>query len=231
MIKTIGRKLRGRFLPPKIVKDVIGEGLTYLDRNALTELYDLAKALDESHHDGVMIEAGCALGGSAIVLAAAKSATRALLVYDVFGMIPEPSSEDDADVHQRYEVIRSGRSEGIAGHKYYGYQENLLEVVTGNFSRLGIPVEVNNVRLIKGLFQDTMATDERVLLAHLDGDWYDSVTTCLHRIVPRLVSGGVIVVDDYHAWSGCRKAVDDYFADKRDCFEFEMASRLHILKR
>jgi hypothetical protein len=28
----------------------------------------------------------------------------------------------------------------------------------------------------------------------------------------RLVSGGILIIDDYGAWEGARKAVDEYFA-------------------
>jgi asparagine synthase (glutamine-hydrolysing) len=55
--------------------------------------------------------------------------------------------------------------------------------------------------------------------------------TCLRRIEPHLVSGGVLVIDDYEDWSGCRKAIDDYFASRHGEFLFEMKSRLHIVRR
>jgi O-methyltransferase len=32
-------------------------------------------------------------------------------------------------------------------------------------------------------------------------------------LYPRLVSGGVLIVDDYGHWQGARKAVDEYFRD------------------
>jgi asparagine synthase (glutamine-hydrolysing) len=51
---------------------------------------------------------------------------------------------------------------------------------------------------------------EPVALAHIDGDWYRSVMTCLRRIEPNLVPGGTLVIDDYRAWSGCKRAVDEY---------------------
>ena len=69
-----------------------------------------------------------------------------------------------------------------------------------------------------------------VALAHVDGDWYESVMTCLERIAPYLVPEGRIVIDDYDSWSGCRKAVDEYFSDKRDRYEFVRKSRLHTVR-
>jgi len=178
-----------------------------------------------------LIEAGCALGGSAIVMASAKSTSRPFYVYDVFGMIPPPSEHDDADVQNRYQIIKNGQSEGIQGNTYYGYVQDLLTKVTENFRRHGLPVESNNIHLVQGLFQDALRVNEPVALAHVDGDWYESVMTCLQRIEPRLTSGGVLVIDDYDAWSGCRKAVDEYFSDKRDRYEFIRKSRLHIVRK
>jgi hypothetical protein len=39
------------------------------------------------------------------------------------------------------------------------------------------------------------------------------------------------VIDDYDDWSGCRKAVDAYFRDKRDTYEFIRRARLHIVRK
>lgn len=135
-----------------------------------------------------------------------KSPDRAMHVYDVFGMIPPPSERDDEDVHERYEIIKSGKSEGIGDKgKYYGYEEDLLTKVTENFRSHGLPLRENNIHLIQGLFEDILLISENIALAHIDCDWYDSVMVCLERIEPHLVSGGVLVIDDYHAWSGAEK--------------------------
>jgi hypothetical protein len=69
-----------------------------------------------------------------------------------------------------------------------------------------------------------------VALAHIDGDWYESVMTCLERQVPHLIPGGTLVIDDYDAWSGGRTAVDEYFGGK-DGFDMEHRSRLHVVRR
>ena len=135
------------------------------------------------------------------------------------------------DVHERFRIIQSGESPGISGQKYYGYEDDLLAKVTANFARHRVTVTENNVHLVKGLFQDTLQVNEPIALAHIDGDWFESVMTCLLRITPHLAHGGVLVIDDYFAWSGCRTAVDEYFADKKSEFEFIQRARLHIVRK
>ena len=217
-------------LPP-IVRAVRADSLTYLDHAALDDLFKRVRTIETRGREGILIEAGCALGGSAIVIATAKSKQRPFFVHDVFGMIPAPSEKDDADVQERYAVISSGQSSGLQGNKYYGYEDNLLDKVSGNFLRHGVAVEANNVHLVLGLFQETLQVNDPVALAHVDGDWFESVMTCLQRIEPHLTEDGVIVIDDYDDWSGCRKAVDEYFSDKRDRYEFVRKARLHIVRK
>ena len=218
---------------PLRVEDAIAqaraEHLTYLKPANLRELALVVTELERAGLPGLIIEAGTARGGSAIVLAAAKAAERPMKVYDVFGMIPPPGEQDGADVHARYEQIAGGAAKGVGGETYYGYRDDLYNEVTESFSRLGVPLAEHNVELIRGLFEDTIVLDEPVAFAHLDGDWYESTMTCLTRIAPLLVPGGRIVLDDYNKWSGCRRAVDEYFAD-RDGFRFEQRAKLHVIR-
>jgi asparagine synthase (glutamine-hydrolysing) len=130
---------------------------------------------------------------------------------------------------RRCDEIAGGTARGRQGDVYYGYHTDLLDEVRAAFTRLGVPPEENRVELLPGLFQDTIEIDEPVAFAHLDGDWYDSTMTCLQRIAPRLSPGGRIVVDDYYAWSGCRRAVDDYFAGTPG-FRLLRRAKLHVVK-
>jgi asparagine synthase (glutamine-hydrolysing) len=223
-------ELLGRRRLPRVVRTVGEESLTYLSESALHDLYRQVRRVEEAGMDGILVEAGCALGGSAIVIATAKERERPFFVYDTFGMIPPPSERDGADVHARYETIASGQSRGIGGHKYYGYEDDLRGKVTASFRRHHVPVEENNVHLVQGLFQETMHVTGPVALAHIDGDWFESVMTCLQRLEPHLVPGGVLVIDDYDDWSGCRDAVDEYFRDRRASYDFVHRSRLHIVR-
>jgi hypothetical protein len=219
------RDPRGALLTARIEH----EHLTYLEAAALFDLRDRVREADSEGLQGAFIEAGCALGGSAIVLAASKSASRALFVYDVFGMIPPPSERDGRDVIERYEEIKSGHSQGIQKDLYYGYDPGLLARVEDNFRRFGIDLVASHVKLIQGLFEETIRLSCPVALAHIDGDWYDSVAVCLRQIWPALVPGGVIVIDDYDDWSGCRRAVDDFLLMTSDAHT-ERRSRLHLVK-
>jgi asparagine synthase (glutamine-hydrolysing) len=206
--------------------------LTFLERAALYDLVDVVKDLERVGAEGAIVEAGCALGGSAIVLAASKSPERPMEVYDVFGQIPEPGAQDDEDVHARYAEIAAGKAQGVGGDSYYGYRQDLYSEVRQSFRAFGLPVESNNVRLIKGLFEDTLHPAGPIALAHIDCDWYDPVMTCLTRLFPLLSPGGRIVLDDYDAWSGCRKAADAFFAElDPNQFRLERRSRLHAVKR
>jgi Macrocin-O-methyltransferase (TylF) len=185
--------------------------------------------VERAQMPGLIVEAGTARGGSAIVMAAAKAPGRPMKVYDVFGMIPPPGEEDGPDVHERYAKITAGEAQGVGGDTYYGYRDDLYAEVTDSFTRLGVPAAEHNVELVQGLFEDTIDLDEPVAFAHLDGDWYESTMTCLTRIAPLLVPGGRIVLDDYYMWSGCRRAVDEYFGG-RDGFRQEQRARLHVVR-
>ena len=154
-------------------------------------------------------------------MASLKDTSRNLFVYDVFDMIPPPTKEDTKDVRDRYETIVGGESQGIGGDTYYGYVENLFDVVQSNFREFGINCDDQNVSFIKGLVQHTMKIDQPVALAHVDVDWYEPVMTCLQRIVPNLVIGGSVILDDYYDWGGCRKATNAYVRKLAGQFVFD----------
>jgi predicted O-methyltransferase YrrM len=212
-----------------VIDGVRAQHLTYLEPRALRQLARAVRGIERRGVAGIMLEAGTALGGSAIVIAKSKAGERPLRLYDAFGMIPPPSTMDGADVHQRYRVIREGEAGGIGGEVYYGYRTDLLGDVRRAFTRFGLSAEENRVTIVPGLFEETLDVDEPVAFAHVDGDWYSSTMTCLERIVPHLAVGGRLIVDDYLAWSGCRRAVDEYFATDHGC-ELQMHARLHIVR-
>jgi predicted O-methyltransferase YrrM len=212
-----------------VVADVRRRKLTYLDRRALLDIGRAVRAAERSQVPGMLIEAGTALGGSAVVMAVAKRRRRPLVLYDVFGTIPPPGDGDGPDVHRRYDTIVSGQARGLGGETYYGYRGDLYEHVVATLTEYHRPPAHHAITLVRGRFEDTLSIDAPVALAHLDGDWYSSTMTCLERIVPFLSPGGRIIIDDYRAWSGCRRAVDEYFAVDRGCRR-EQHARVHFVR-
>jgi O-methyltransferase len=231
---VIPRRLRERWwalTASRTVREVRRRRLTYLGYDALSDLERAVRRLEAAGVPGIIVEAGCALGGSTVVLGLAKRPDRPLRAYDVFGLIPPPSNADGDDIQARYQTVVRGESRGIGGDRYYGYEDNLRDKVANTLRSFGLDLEARRIELIQGLFQDTLWPEETVALAHIDADWYQSVRTCVERIEPRLSPGGMLVIDDYDHWSGCRKAVDEYFADKRDRYDFVRRARLHIVRR
>jgi hypothetical protein len=212
-----------------VVAKVRARHLTYLGPEALADLRTAVRAADADGVAGDLVECGCALGGSAVVMGASRSTPRRLYVYDTFGMIPPPGEQDGDDVRDRYAAIVSGTAHGIAGETYYGYRTDVYDEVNTTFARFGIPPETNNIQLVKGLFDDTLVPAGPIAVAHIDCDWYDSVMVCLERLWPAMSVGGTVVIDDYHHWSGCREAVDEFTSVRHDIQRVHRA-RLHLRK-
>lgn len=211
------------------VDAVRAEELTYLTRDQLLSLVTCVLECEQAGREGLLIEAGTARGGASIAMAAAKSPSRPLRVYDVFGLIPPPTEADGEQAAQRYADIQAGQGRRQPGKEYYGYADDLHAEVAESFARHGVATDEHRVELVQGLFQDTLVIDEPVALAHLDGDWYESTLVCLERITPHLVVGGRIVIDDYHFWAGCRRAVDEYFEGRRG-FRVEKRAKVHVVR-
>jgi hypothetical protein len=73
-----------------------------------------------------------------------------------------------------------------------------------------------NLFYIKGKVEDTLPQKipgKRIALLRLDTDWYESTMHELTFLFPLLVNNGILIIDDYGHWEGCRRAVDEYFKE------------------
>lgn len=202
--------LQSLFLP-SLARKVRAAKLTYLSPEKLRSLLAAMKEINARNIPGDVLEMGLALGGSGILLADAMGARR-FMGYDVFGMIPPPDADDAEDAHKRYEKIRSGESRGLGGDVYYGYRDDLMTEVEASFARFGQAVDNKRITLVPGLFEDTVPESggSAIALAHIDCDWFAPVKLCLERLGPRVSVGGLIILDDYQDYEGCRKATDAF---------------------
>jgi hypothetical protein len=145
--------------------------------------------------EGDVIECGSYRGGSAGVIGQAICLTRKTLhVCDSFQGLPEHGPADNY-------------------HRQGDFADTDAEQVSAGLRRLSIPAALH-----VGFFEKTLPAlrECRFALAHIDVDLYESVRECLEFCYPRLVAGGIIVLDDYGETMclGAKKAADEFFADK-----------------
>jgi Macrocin-O-methyltransferase (TylF) len=168
----------------------------------LRSLHEECKDVVKRGIPGAIVECGCARGGSVALMALTLKdlgERRDLWLFDTFEGLPAPT-QNDPD----FEIADA----------FTGTCVGTLEDVRSLFVRLEVE---KNVHMVKGLFQDTLASADTgpIALLHIDGDWYDSVRVCLEALYDRVTPGGVIQFDDYGYWRGARKAVDE-FLQKRE---------------
>jgi hypothetical protein len=150
---------------------------------------------------GDLIETGVWRGGATIlmraILRAHQVSDRRVWVADSFQGLPPPQPEE-------YPYDK--------GSSLHTFQELaiLLAEVQGNFERYGLLDE--QVCFLEGWFRDTLplAPIDRLAVARLDGDMYESTMDALVHLYPKLSVGGYLIVDDYGAFRSCREAVHDY---------------------
>lgn len=171
------------------------KGYTVIHKVNLSILYGLAKEIKEKGIEGDIVECGVAKGGSSAILAYnfRNDPKRFLWLYDTFEGLPSPSSQD-----------------GPEAFKYTGECKGSIEEASSVISKIGFPLE--RVIFRKGLFKDTFKEKlpEKVALLHVDADWYESVLICLTTFYERISPGGIVILDDFGHWEGCRKAFYDF---------------------
>jgi O-methyltransferase len=159
-------------------------------------LRDLALSLRPM--SGAFVECGVAQGTSLVIMAALAGPDRLTWGFDSFEGFPELS---DADGGSGAEFV--GMS--CAGEEGEG-------AVYNTFTAAQVPM--TNVRLVKGWFIDTIPglVDEigPIALLRLDSDFHDATRFTLEQFYDQVVVGGVVIINDYFAFEGCRKAVDNF---------------------
>jgi O-methyltransferase len=166
---------------------------------------------------GDIVECGVWRGGSMLAavrtLLAEGDTTRTCWLYDTFTRMPPPG-ERDFDIWGQH---ASAYFEGdVDPHDTEGYRYLPLEEVQQLLRGTGYPVE--RLRFVQGLVEDTIPAEapERIALLRLDTDWYESTAHELRHLLPRVVDGGLLLVDDYGQFTGARQAVDEALAELAD---------------
>lgn len=203
-----------RISPGRAIESVISKGITYCSQGEkLRHIADAVQDVARRQVPGIYLEAGVALGGSAVVIASAKPRAAKLRLFDVFEMLPAPGERDESRAHEVYRQFLAGQRTAPIDQNYLaGVRAGLLETVRRNLVDHGVDIVADHVEFHKGDFRDTLFVEEPVAFAHIDCDWYEAIKLCLERLADRISPGGVIVFDDYKSFSAAAQAVDEWLA-------------------
>jgi hypothetical protein len=161
---------------------------------------------------GSFVECGVWKGGSMMVVARtlldAGATDRDLFLFDTFDGMPAPS---DYDVNLRGQ--RAADMLATADKRENIWAVSQLEATRSSVEKVGYPTD--RIHFIKGRVEETLPGNapDPIALLRLDMDWHEPTRHALEHLFPRLVSGGVLLVDDYGYWRGARKATDEYLRD------------------
>jgi hypothetical protein len=158
---------------------------------------------------GYVAEVGVYKGGSARLLCQLNPKNEVYL-FDTFEGLPKIHPSDN--FHKK------------------GDFKNVSEKETNGLLR-----NYTNFRIYRGLFpQDTgeVIRDKVFKLVHLDIDIYRSYRDALNFFYPRMINGGVVILDDYKSafCLGARKAVDDFMYGKPESLIVGPERQAHFIK-
>ena len=191
---------------------------TMTSAERILALCQSVRYLVQNRVPGDIVECGVWRGGSIMAvlrtLKLLNACDRRVWLFDTFCGMPTPTARDvDFAGKTAGELLRAHSSDDPQSI----WCRSSLNEVRGNVGRCGYPDDL--VRYVVGPVETTLQTEhpDCVALLRLDTDWYESTRIELDRLFPRLVPGGVLLVDDYGHWQGCRRAVDEYFKSHSIC--------------
>ncbi|MFZ3138515.1 MAG: TylF/MycF/NovP-related O-methyltransferase [Thermodesulfovibrionales bacterium] len=177
---------------------------TMLSEERLYSLFSLAKSICEQNILGNFVECGVAAGGSTALLAYVikkySKQPRLLYAFDSFEGMPSPTEHDK---HGGQHAESTGWGTGTCA----ATEDSVCEVC----AKLDI-FEI--LEPVKGYFQDTLPvmrnTIGTIAFLHMDSDWYESTKIILNNFYDIIANNGIVQVDDYGHWEGCKKAIQDF---------------------
>lgn len=160
------------------------------------------KYIEEKNIPGCIVEIGVWKGGSILSMMMANKLysnnIREFHLYDTFeGMTPCLDVDKDLNNVSAKELVDTNPFFRCIGH---------LSEVQDNIRRhIDIVPQYHKGDILKNTF-----IPKEIAILRLDTDWYESTKHELDTFYDSVVSGGVIIIDDYGHWQGCKKAVDEF---------------------
>lgn len=170
---------------------------------------------------GAFVECGVWRGGSVLAMLLKLQqlgvTDRDVYLYDTFeGMTAPTTSDTSAFEPPAAQTYEQATSKGKRGWDHL-FNEAMFTEQSVRDTLLATGYPATHVHFVKGPVEQTLpgTIPERIALLRLDTDWYESTLHELEHLYPRVSPSGVLLVDDYGHWEGCRKAVEEYFAPGR----------------
>jgi hypothetical protein len=198
----------------------IFEKVAHYTMTPIERVVALCEALDylfSNNIKGGVLECGVWRGGSmmaaALKLLTQKNVERELILVDTFQGMTKPSSfdirYDGSNAKQMLEETLSVKKESLV------WANCDLNTVKLNMGQTGYPGE--KIKFIAGDVRTTVPNSSigQLALLRLDTDWFESTYHELNHLFPKVVKGGVVIIDDYGYWKGAKKAVDRYFSENK----------------
>jgi O-methyltransferase len=174
----------------------------------LAAMLDAVLSVNENLIRGDIVECGVWRGGN-IMLARRFAPDRVCWLYDTFAGMTKPQAVDVTSSGRPAEDSYRVKTE--AGRRWAAAS---VEEVRG-FLEETDTLDDSKLRFVIGDVEQTLLDaknlPDQIAVLRLDTDWYASTRVELEVLYPLLMPGGVLIVDDYGHWAGCKKAVDDYF--------------------
>jgi O-methyltransferase len=187
-----------------------GKTMTSIER--LYAVYSAVGHVVRCGLPGDIVECGVWRGGSSMMAALAlrhfgNDGKRRLWLYDTFAGMTRPTALDE-------KFDESGSAEKWTSHmrdSHNAWNFASLEEVQANLATTGFPAD--QLVFVQGDVTETLMVrrPDAISVLRLDTDFYESTKRELEVLWPRLMRGGVLIVDDYGTWRGSRQAVDEYF--------------------
>ena len=220
---TVGWGARARYVvPPPLPADFDADTVRTIKRvrrHTMTSPARLAAMLAAVEHaatapvPGAIVECGVWRGGSmmgaALTLLRLGAPDRELWLYDTFTGMTAPAREDVDSPYDGFSLSRMWERRRRGDMNWIGVP---AADVRSAMDATGYPRE--RVHLVEGPVEATLPgqAPDQIAVLRLDTDWYASTLHELQHLYPRVVPGGVLLLDDYGHYAGARRAVDEYFA-------------------
>lgn len=185
--------------------------------------FDAIRYVMDNNIDGPIVECGVGEGNFEAVCITelmGRNLTRDIYMFDTFKGLTAPGVNDyTAEETPFYKMTNNEVVEEWNKHVVTDGLNNWcycsLERVQDRLNEFGY--DQSKLHYVAGDVMETLAVPsnipDQIALLRLDTDWYESSKFELQQLYSKVVSGGLIIFDDYHHWMGQKKAVDEFFVE------------------